>query len=73
MPLFAYICVACNTRTELLVRGDEPVTCPECGSSHMERQLSHFAPMSSTAPEQACSSCAMSQGCGCPAQGACMH
>jgi len=73
MPLFAYRCVACDTRTEMLVRGDESVTCPECGSSRMERQLSRFAPMSGASPEPACSGCALSQGCGCPAQGGCTH
>lgn len=64
MPLFAYICNACEARTELLVRGNEEVVCPACGSSEMERQLSHFAPVSGAGAEPACSGCAMaSEGC----------
>jgi putative FmdB family regulatory protein len=75
MPLFAYICKACGARPELLSRADEEVTCPACGSKQMERQLSHFAPMSGHghAQEPACASqCAMAQGGCCPSSG-CMH
>ena len=73
MPLFAYICKACGARNELLVRADEQQTaCPSCGSTRMERQMSRFAPMSSQAPEPACSGCAMASDGRCPSQAGCM-
>lgn len=64
MPLFAYVCKSCDARTELLVRGNEEVACPACGSTEMERQMSHCAPMSGAGQEPGCSGCAMaSEGC----------
>ncbi len=72
MPLFAYICTKCGVQTELLVRSDAKVNCPQCGSSKMERQLSRFAAISGQTPEPACSGCAMADQGQCPSQGGCM-
>jgi putative FmdB family regulatory protein len=69
MPLFAYRCSKCEESSELLVRGGEAPVCPSCGSTELEKQMSHFAPMkaaeSSGAP--ACSSCCQASG-SCPYQ-----
>ena len=72
MPLFAYRCLDCDAHTEVLVRNDETVVCPECGSERIERQLSRFAAVSSSASsEGSCTDCSVSQSCGCPLQGGC--
>lgn len=74
MPLFAYICRKCGTQSELLVRTDAKVKCPQCGSSKMERQMSRFAPLSNHPPASACAAggCAMAEQGSCPSQGSCM-
>jgi putative FmdB family regulatory protein len=43
MPLFEYRCPACDSRFELLIRGDAVPTCPTCGGTSLERMLSLFA------------------------------
>ena len=64
MPLFGYICRGCGAQSEMLVRADEKVLCPECGSSKVERQMGRFAPVMGKSAEPACSSCAMAnEGC----------
>ena len=69
MPLFAFVCRDCEKASEILVRADESPVCPQCGSKHMEKQLSHFAPMrgaeSGPPPAPACAGCA-GGGQGCP-------
>jgi putative FmdB family regulatory protein len=41
MPLYEYQCRGCSHEFEELVFGDEPVTCPECGSAgSVDRVLS---------------------------------
>lgn len=68
MPLFGYYCEACKTHSEILVRGEETPVCPECGSKQLEKQMSHFAPVSGGgAPDMP--PCAAGGGCpsgGCP-------
>ena len=59
MPLFGYTCKSCGQQCEVLVRADEKVVCPSCGSAKMERQMSRFAPVSSATTEPACSGCAL--------------
>lgn len=42
MPLYDFVCRACEERFESLVRsGDQPV-CPACGGIELERLLSTF-------------------------------
>jgi len=72
MPLFAYVCKTCNTSAELLVRSNEQVVCPSCGSRKMERQMSRITPRRNTAPQPCCSGCSMAGGECCPSGTGCM-
>ncbi|WP_088279798.1 zinc ribbon domain-containing protein [Ideonella sp. A 288] len=49
MPLFDYRCTACQADFELLVRSSTVPTCPQCGSTALERQLSRLAPAGTSA------------------------
>ena len=40
MPIYEYSCEACSRRFELLIRGEETPTCPDCGASQLEKLLS---------------------------------
>lgn len=40
MPLYEYACQECSHSFEVLVFGDEKVTCPECQSKKLEKQWS---------------------------------
>ncbi len=43
MPIFEYVCDDCGHGFEALVRSADAPSCPQCGSSHLEKQLSVFA------------------------------
>ena len=43
MPLYDFVCRACQHQFEALVRGSDAPTCPECRSQDLERLLSTFA------------------------------
>jgi len=43
MPLFDYRCLSCDSQFELLIRGSVVPTCPSCGATSLERQLSMFS------------------------------
>ena len=43
MPIYEYVCMACESHFEELVRGDQDPACPECGAAKVRRQLSVFA------------------------------
>jgi putative FmdB family regulatory protein len=43
MPIYEYRCPKCNQQFEQLVRGDETVTCPKCGSPNLTKLLSRPA------------------------------
>jgi putative FmdB family regulatory protein len=43
MPLFDYRCLVCQHEFEALVRGSSTPTCPACGATSLEKQLSVFA------------------------------
>jgi len=44
VPIYEYLCGACDRRFERLVRRfDEAVACPSCASDAVEKQLSVFA------------------------------
>ncbi|MEC9093592.1 MAG: zinc ribbon domain-containing protein [Planctomycetota bacterium] len=48
MPIFEYVCTDCSNEFELLVRGEESTSCPNCDSSKLEKQFSvTSAPQSS--------------------------
>ncbi len=40
MPIYEYVCQSCQASFELLVRGSEEPTCPQCHSTQLEKQFS---------------------------------
>ena len=40
MPIFDFVCQACDNQFEALVRGTSLPVCPACSSTELERQLS---------------------------------
>ncbi|MEZ6115902.1 MAG: zinc ribbon domain-containing protein [Pirellulaceae bacterium] len=54
MPIYEYACQKCNANFELLIRGNEAATCPACGASQVERQLSVVAAHSSSGDLPVC-------------------
>ena len=44
MPLFGFVCDECQHEHELLIRADAKPDCPDCGSAHMTKLMSAFAP-----------------------------
>jgi len=42
MPIFEYKCNTCGNRFELLVRGCDTPSCPQCGSKDLEKLFSLF-------------------------------
>jgi putative FmdB family regulatory protein len=43
MPIFEFVCKACNHRFETLVRASATVTCPSCKGASLEKQISVIA------------------------------
>lgn len=43
MPLYEYVCRACQHGFELLVGHGEKTACPQCESGDIQKQLSRFA------------------------------
>jgi putative FmdB family regulatory protein len=43
MPIFEYVCNACDHEFEALVYGDQKAECPKCHSKKLAPQLSVFA------------------------------
>src|SRR5512146_2653025 len=48
MPIYEFICDACEAQFEELVRNGGPITCPACSSQEVRRLFSKFAVHSST-------------------------
>ena len=48
VPIFQYVCRACDHPFEELVFGSEEPACPECQAEDAEKQFSTFASPSST-------------------------
>lgn len=44
MPLYDYRCPTCRADFELLVRSSTVPSCPHCGSTELEKQVSPLAP-----------------------------
>jgi len=43
MPIYEYKCTECGRKTEILqknLKQEDPITCPHCGSTRMEKLLS---------------------------------
>ena len=71
MPIFEYVCDACQHRFEALVYGREKAACPKCESKKLTAQLSVFAVSvksssanAPAAPSGACGSCGDPRGAG---------
>lgn len=50
MPIYEYICLGCRRRSSHLIRSianPEPVKCPHCDSSRVQRIMSRFASLKS--------------------------
>jgi putative FmdB family regulatory protein len=43
VPIYEYVCMACEEHFEELVRNGEDPACPSCGAAKVRRQLSVFA------------------------------
>ena len=43
MPIYEYVCMACESHFEELVRNGDDPDCPDCGAANVRRQLSVFA------------------------------
>lgn len=69
MPIFEYRCKACGEDFEKLVRGEEKVECPRCGSRKLSKLFSVFGVKSgdkfTPSSGSACSSCSASSCDGC--------
>jgi len=60
MPIYEYQCGKCRRRFEQLVRNaDEKVSCPDCNSKEVARQLSIFA----AAVKSAAGNCPVGESC----------
>jgi putative FmdB family regulatory protein len=71
MPIFEYLCKACDHEFETLIFGDAKASCPKCHSRTLAPKLSVFAvaaksTSASAGPVGACGSCGDPRG-----QGAC--
>lgn len=51
MPIYEYVCMACESRFEELVRNGADPDCPDCGSADVRRQLSVFAAVGGESPQ----------------------
>ena len=49
MPIYEYVCMACESHFEELVRNGEEPDCPDCGAANVRRQLSVFAAIGESA------------------------
>jgi len=69
MPIYEYRCKACGKKFEKLVRGQEKVTCPQCGKGKLDKLFSVFGVKSgdSFTPSSgsSCTSCSASSCEGC--------
>jgi putative FmdB family regulatory protein len=66
MPLYEYSCGKCRSEFELLVRGKETPSCPNCGSESLRQQLSVVAAHSASARDLPICSTPSAGGCGLP-------
>ena len=69
MPIFEYLCKACDHEFETLVLGNEKASCPKCHSRTLTPKLSVFAvatksSSASAGPVGACGSCGDPRGPG---------
>jgi len=69
MPIYEYRCKLCGNEFEKLVRGEEKVTCPNCGKGSLKRLFSVFGVKSgdrfTPSSGSSCSTCTSSTCEGC--------
>jgi len=53
MPIYEYVCSACEHAFEALVYGSERPACPSCSSRELEKQFSTFGTRRGTAEPDA--------------------
>jgi len=53
MPIYEYVCSACEHPFEALVYGSERPSCPRCASRELEKQFSTFGTRGGTAEASA--------------------
>lgn len=75
MPIFEYVCGACEQRFEKIGRPDETPPCPTCGATDTKKLLSGFSMRSScdggqltSRPQAGCTSCGHAGPAGCRLQ-----
>jgi putative FmdB family regulatory protein len=65
MPVYEFVCASCRRAFERYVKSfTEPVSCPDCLSPDVEKQLSTFAMAGATAGSGGGCGCGRG-GCGC--------
>ncbi|MGD0991218.1 MAG: zinc ribbon domain-containing protein [Gemmatimonadales bacterium] len=66
MPIFEYHCSGCGLDFERLVRSEDRVACPECGSARVKKQLSVVAaPRQRGGASDDAGGCCSGGGCSC--------
>jgi putative FmdB family regulatory protein len=63
MPIYEYVCMACESHFEELVRNGEEPDCPDCGAASVRRQLSVFAAIGESPQPSFGGCCGGSCGC----------
>ncbi len=74
MPIFEHKCAECGSKFEkLLLKASDAaeLSCPSCGNSHLEQQLSTFAAHASTGGSRKSDVPMCPSGGVCPTPGAC--
>jgi putative FmdB family regulatory protein len=67
MPIYEYRCRDCDAEFDLLVRGDNAVACPHCGSLSLDKLLSAPVMLSGrTARPAGRTCCGREERCGAP-------
>jgi putative FmdB family regulatory protein len=67
MPIYEYRCTDCQTTFEILVRGDNGVACPDCGSQRLDKLITAASMLSGQtkrAPGSTC--CGLEERCDAP-------
>jgi putative FmdB family regulatory protein len=65
MPVYEYVCMKCEAHFEELVRGDQEVSCPDCGATKVAKQLSTFATIGTAGQTGAFGGGCCGGSCGC--------
>jgi putative FmdB family regulatory protein len=65
MPIYEYVCMTCEAHFEELVRGEQQVSCPECGATRVAKQLSSFAMVGTAGQTGAFGGGCCGGSCGC--------